>query len=33
MEDPFSPIIDFYPNDFYTDTKGKKVIFVCLLII
>jgi 5'-3' exonuclease len=25
MEDPFSPIIDFYPCDFYTDTKGKKV--------
>ena len=25
MEDPMSDIIDFYPTDFYTDTKGKKV--------
>jgi 5'-3' exoribonuclease 2 len=25
MEDPMSEIIDFYPTDFYTDTKGKKV--------
>lgn len=25
MEDPHSPIIDFYPKDFFTDTKGKKV--------
>ena len=27
MLDPMSDIIDFYPSDFYTDTKGKKVNF------
>ena len=25
MFDPDSPIIDFYPEDFVTDTEGKKV--------
>lgn len=24
MLDPYSPIADFYPSDFVTDTKGKK---------
>jgi 5'-3' exoribonuclease 2 len=32
MEDPESPIIDFYPSDFVTDTKGKKVIFLYSLL-
>jgi 5'-3' exoribonuclease 2 len=34
MEDKNSPIIDFYPKDFVTDTEGKKAIYylskVCL---
>ena len=30
MEDPESPIIDFYPSDFYTDTEGKKVIIILI---
>jgi 5'-3' exonuclease len=28
MEDKNSPIIDFYPKDFITDTEGKKVTLI-----
>lgn len=33
MEDPMSEIIDFYPTDFYTDTKGKKFAWMGEVIL